>query len=263
MARGQGSGGDSDGLRMCVRFAMVIANLLILVGALAVMGVGIWTVVDKSYIDVLMRNELYMSAAYVLIAVGAITTILSLIGCLGSLTEKRLLLLAYFVFVLLMFVVLLIGGVLAYVFRQQIADTMKPEMIITIREYDPARDNDPITNAWDAVQNKLECCGIETNETIGRPWESWYKNQRINSGSADKKVPASCCLLDASGAKVDCATEDVDTDRIYTSDCFAVGLIFVKDHAIVVGGVAVGIAAVMILGMVFSICHYKLIAKTP
>jgi hypothetical protein len=31
MARGQGNGGDSDGFRKCVRFAMVIANFLILV----------------------------------------------------------------------------------------------------------------------------------------------------------------------------------------------------------------------------------------
>ena len=50
------------------------------------MGVGIWTAVDKSYLEILMRNELYMSAAWVLVAVGAITIILSLIGCTGSLT---------------------------------------------------------------------------------------------------------------------------------------------------------------------------------
>ena len=105
------------------------------------MGVGIWTAVDKSYLEILMRNELYMSAAWVLVAVGAITIILSLIGCTGSLTvgniiqimilkkllmidllfqEKRLLLLFYFIFVLLMFVVLLVGGVLAYVFKAQV-----------------------------------------------------------------------------------------------------------------------------------------------
>merc|ERR1719510_669078 len=67
-----------------------------------------------------MRNTLYMSAAYTLIAVGAITIIISFLGCMGSLSENRILLLTYFVFVLLLFVVLLIGGVLAYVFRHQI-----------------------------------------------------------------------------------------------------------------------------------------------
>merc|ERR1711935_716225 len=117
MASGQGSG---DGFRKCIRLAMILANLLILIGAFSILAVGIWTIVDKSYLQDLMRNKLYMSAAYVLIAVGAITIILSVIGCLGSFTEKRLLLLAYFIFVLLMFVVLLLGGVFAYVFRQQI-----------------------------------------------------------------------------------------------------------------------------------------------
>ena len=49
------------------------------------MAVGIWTIVDKSYLENVMRNSLYMSAAYTLIAVGAITIIISFLGCMGSL----------------------------------------------------------------------------------------------------------------------------------------------------------------------------------
>lgn len=257
--------GTGDGFRKCIRLAMILANLLIVIGAFSVLAVGIWTIVDKSYLEILMRNKLYMSAAYVLIAVGAITIILSVIGCLGSFTEKRLLLLAYFIFVLLMFVVLLLGGVFAYVFRQQIANNMKPEMMATIREYDPSNTSDPITKAWDSTQIKLQCCGISTNSTeTGKPWESWYSNLKINSGSASKKVPASCCKLDTSGAKVDCASKNpVDVDEIYQNDCFVAAVVFVRGHATIIGGVAVAIASIMILGMVFSICHYKLIAKSP
>ena len=36
----------------------------------------------------------------------------------------------------------------------QISSTMKPEMLVTIREYNPA-DPDPISKAWDATQNKV------------------------------------------------------------------------------------------------------------
>merc|ERR1711971_179854 len=223
--------GTGDGFRKCIRLAMILANLLILIGAFSVLAVGIWTIVDKSYLEILMRNKLYMSAAYVLIAVGAITIILSVIGCLGSFTEKRLLLLAYFIFVLLMFVALLLGGVFAYVFRQQIANNMKPEMMATIRDYDPSNTSDPITKAWDSTQIK---------------------------------VPASCCKLDTSGEKVDCASKNpVDLDEIYQNDCFVEAVVFVRGHATIIGGVAVAIASIMILGMVFSICHYKLIAKSP
>ena len=61
------------------------------------------------------------------------------------------------------------------------------------------------------------------------------------------QVPESCCLFDANSLRVDCQSDDeVDTSKIYTSDCFAAALIFVKGHSIVVGGVAVGIAAIMV-----------------
>ena len=43
---------------------------------------------------------------------------------------------------------------------------------------------------------QLFCCGIDTNVTNGRPWESWFTNKRINSGPADKKVQIQnsiCC----------------------------------------------------------------------
>merc|ERR1712079_923279 len=104
-----------------------------------------------------MRNSLYMSAAYTLIAVGAITIIISFLGCMGSFAENRILLLTYFVFVFLLFVVLLIGGVLAYVFRYQIENTMRPEMELLIKSYNPDLPEDPITKTFDAMQNQLKC----------------------------------------------------------------------------------------------------------
>ena len=97
-----------------------------------------------------------------------------------------------------MFVVLLLGGVFAYVFRQQvnkieyfkdiiqalfvfsffeiifdsffiffqIANNMKPEMMATIRDYDPSNTSDPITKAWDSTQIKVCFKAVEGIGTI-------------------------------------------------------------------------------------------------
>ena len=54
------------------------------------LGVGIWTVADKSYIEVLLRNELYMTMAYVLIVAGVLVVFVSLVGCLGAVKEVTL-----------------------------------------------------------------------------------------------------------------------------------------------------------------------------
>ena len=59
-------------------------------GGFLVLGVGIWTVADKSYIEVLLRNELYMTMAYVLIVAGVLVVFVSPVGCLGAVKEVEL-----------------------------------------------------------------------------------------------------------------------------------------------------------------------------
>ena len=80
----------------------------------------------------------------------------SFVGCFGSVKEVKCMLLTYFISLFLMFVVLLVGGVLGYVFRAQVEDNLRPEMIHTIEEYDPVLgETDPITKAWDDTQRNV------------------------------------------------------------------------------------------------------------
>ena len=97
-------------------------------------------------------------------------------------------------------------------------------------------------------------------------------------------MPASCCRIDPfSGSPFNCSLENpVDVSKIYTQDCFTVGLAFVKDHAVYLGGVAIGISCFMVrdgklrnketmfnhrqffysfqvLGMIFAVLLFKLI----
>ena len=82
---------------------------------------GIWTLVDKSFINELLRNDLYMTPAYVLVVSGLLITLLSLFGCFGAIKKVKCLLLTYFALAFCTFMVLLIAGVLGYVFREQVS----------------------------------------------------------------------------------------------------------------------------------------------
>lgn len=253
---------DVDKCGSSIRWSLVIVNILVLVGGIAVLAVGIWTLVDKSYIEMLLRNNLFMSAAYIMIIGGAISACLSLIGFIGALKETKCLLLTYFILVFLIFVVLLIGGVLGYVFRHQVESTMRPEMLYTISQYNPNNPSDPITKAWDDTQSQLKCCGVRKHrDSTENPWDAWKQNKDVNSGEADKKVPKSCCIVNESTMKVeDCHMENpVDENHIYQKDCFAVGLSFVRGHTTTISSISIGIACIMILGMVLSLMLFKLI----
>lgn len=242
-----------------IRWSLVAINTLVLVGGVAIIVLGVWTLIDKSFIEILLRNNLFMSAAYIMIVAGSISTTLSFIGLVGAIKETKCLLLSYFILLFLMFVVLLVGGVIAYVFRHQVENTMRPEMLYSINEYDPSRPDDPMTKAWDDTQSQLQCCGLRIHkDSTENPWDAWLRNTEVNSGDASVMVPKSCCNTNV--PQNDCHIENpVNIDNIYQKDCFAVSLSFVTNHATLLGSISIGIASVMILGMVLSLMLFKLI----
>ena len=57
-----------------------------------VISVGAWTYSDKAFMEVLLRNNLFMSATYIMMGTGCAAIILAVIGWVGAF--KVLLLLA-------------------------------------------------------------------------------------------------------------------------------------------------------------------------
>ena len=193
--------------------------------------------------------------------------------------EIKAALLTYFVLLLLLFVVLVVAGILGYIFRAQIRDSLKPEMMYTVTKYDPNNPNLPVTAAWDNTQKQvsftfiheffkhsfkrcqkerfqnalqsllqLQCCGLSVQESDA-PWLIWRKNMLLNSGAADSRVPDSCCRVDAvSGAVAECVSPkgDVDDTRLYRRDCYDAGTEFLGRHALVIASVALAGAAVLV-----------------
>jgi len=227
-----GLGREMEGCGQCVKYLLFLANFLILIGGLTVMVVGIWTVVDKAEFEQLLGTDLYVSAAYILIATGAVVALIALLGCLGAVKEIRCMLLTYFIVLLVLFVVLLVGGVLGYVFNERVEDTIETKMMASLDEYTTKQ---AIQDAWDAAQSQMECCGVDQSSD----WRG-----RV------PQLPPSCCAKSADACSYDTAFKVGCKDRIKA---------FVKDHAAVIGGVGVGIACVMLLGMIFAIALFKMI----
>ena len=63
------------------------------VGGFVVLGIGIWTCVDHASMEQLLGTNLYMSAAYILIATGVVVILISFLGCLGAVKEIKCMLL--------------------------------------------------------------------------------------------------------------------------------------------------------------------------
>ena len=137
-------------------------------------------------------------------------------------------------FVFLFFVILIVGGVLAYIFREQAVNTIQAEMIADIRAYDPDNRDDIVTRAWDQTQQKLGCCGLMT-EKVTESWQMWMFNKKLNPSTEYQVVPDSCCVTDQ-----ECVSADNKTivDNIWSGDCREKSLDYVRDKARMIGAAA-------------------------
>lgn len=145
----------------------------------------------------------------------------------------------YFIIIFLIFVTMLIGGILGYVFREKVALTMRQEMHSSLKLYGNRR---AITQAWDQTQTRLKCCGVES-------WRDWQLYGRI---------PESCCQETYGGQRKPCIDAPSPL-TLYSNGCQNVTTHYVRDHAAIIGGAGIGVAVLMIFGMIFSCSLFKMI----
>lgn len=225
-----------DGCGQFMKYSMFVANFIIFVGGVTVFGLGLWTVMDKSFANELLGTNLFIGAVYIIIATGAMVSLIAFFGCLGAIKEIKCMLLSYSLFLFIILVVMLVGGILGYVFREKVRRSMEQEMNLTIKLYNDRRS---IRRAWDDTQEILECCGV-TNYT------DWRGN-----------IPDSCCK-EVNGQKRNCKVFPLP-HTIHNRGCLNVTEEYVKSHATLIGTAAVVVSCLMLLGLIFSLAMFKMI----
>lgn len=119
--------------------------------------------------------------------------------------------------ILLIFIVLFLGGILGFVFREKVQVTMKQQMESSMRNYGSKRE---ATEAWDKTQETLKCCGAYSPDD----WRGY--------------TPESCCREPVPGKKQACRDSTIVGTR-YESGCLKAAVDFIMPHAIIIGAVGV------------------------
>ncbi|KAJ8664976.1 hypothetical protein QAD02_006638 [Eretmocerus hayati] len=90
---------------------------------------------------------------YVLLVAGIAVAVVAFLGCYGASREIKCMLFMYFIIVSLLFVVILIGGILGYVYREKFTESLQQRMRDSMQLY---RNRKDITVAWDFAQRTAE-----------------------------------------------------------------------------------------------------------
>ncbi|XP_050304227.1 CD151 antigen [Anthonomus grandis grandis] len=230
---------NMDGCGNFMKYSLFFVNLVIFGGGIIASALGIWILADKSFANELLGTNLYSGSAYVLVITGILVVLISCLGCLGSIKEIRCMLVIYFTSLFLIFVTMLIGGILGYIFREKVEKTIRLGMDRSLSDY---RSDPVITAAWDNTQKTLECCGVNG-------YDDWKD-----------RIPDSCCRLTPNGKPLACQQiEEKNKFTIHLDGCLTITKNFVKNHALIIGTAGVVLSSLLILGMIFSCALFKLI----
>lgn len=143
----------------CFKYSMFLFNFLIFLGGLTIFGAAIWIHVDAaSFKEILTAQDVNAPASmfdfiYLMMVVGGVTCVIGFLGCYGAMAESKCFLIAFLISMVCIFVVQLVGGILAFTNIPAATDLALQSM--TKYGQDPV-----LTEAWDSVQNLLDCCGV-------------------------------------------------------------------------------------------------------
>ncbi|KAM9705476.1 tetraspanin-11 isoform 2-T2 [Menidia menidia] len=245
---------QGDWQTVFLKYLLFVFNFLFWVGGAAVLGVGVWTLVEKSDYLSLLASSTFAVSAYILILAGSLVVVTGFLGCCAVIREQRGCLSTYFFFLLLIFLIELVAGVLAYVYYQRLSEELKLHLNQTMTENYAQPGKEAITSAVDRLQQDFKCCGSNNSQ-------DWQQSAYITSThAAHRVVPDSCCKT----ITPLCGKRD-HPSNIYKVEggCITKLEQFLADHLLIIGAVGIGVACLQICGMVFTCCLYRRIKEEP
>ncbi|KAM9375385.1 CD151 antigen isoform 2-T2 [Pholidichthys leucotaenia] len=238
---------------ICLKYLLFLFNILFWLAGGAVLGVGVYTLVEKGDYISLLNSSYYSASAYILIAAGVIVTVTGIIGCCATLKEMKSLLIVYLILLLCIFLLELIAGVLAYINYKELDDELRQNLKVTMQQKYQQAGEESITQSVDKLQQEFKCCGSHN-------FSDWRDSVWIQAAENDRLVPDSCCKTPSEL----CGRRD-HPSNIYKVEggCIRKLEEFILSQLYILGAVGIGIAFLQLVGMMFTCCLYRNLKEDP
>ncbi|CAB3369246.1 Hypothetical predicted protein [Cloeon dipterum] len=209
-----------------IKYFLFLFNTLFCAGGLAILVIGSIIQVNIDSYGSLFPGEVALPGL-LLIVVGGVTFLVAFVGCCGAIRESHWMMITYAVSLVSLFLLQLIGGILAIVFKSDLAGLLKGSMKYAMELYSNPTEA-AARQAWDRVQRDFRCCGIDD------PWD-WIQVM--------SDFPDSC--------KCDDPFDMRCVGGHFASGCFRDLSAWIVTWETILGAVALGFALV---GAMLAIC---------
>ncbi|XP_071441500.1 CD63 antigen-like [Hetaerina americana] len=211
-----------------VKYLLFAFNLLCSLAGLGLIIMGALVNTKMSSIVDAVDHGKFDVPAVVVIVLGSIIFILSFLGCCGAARESHGMLISYSVLLCCVFVVQVVIAVLAFVYRDSFNKIVEENLTEIYGDYKISSDDKALV---DDLQHAFECCGLHD--------PSFWKSVSLPQSCCDSDYKGNCTLI---------------TPNRYKKGCLPTVLDVGSWAGNVVGGVAIGICVVEVVGIVFGCC---------
>lgn len=223
----------------CVKYLLFAFNLIFVIAAIALIAVGAYVQIKLvDYYD-FFGNE-YTGPGILLIVVGVFIFFIAFFGCMGALKENYCLTMSFAVLLAVVFILMIAGGIAAYVLRNDIEDKVVMILIEAEKKYNITIG---ATSTWDKLQREFHCCGVKN----ASEWLIF---------NLTRTYPVSCCIDESQHCSPH--INETEIQKIVCEDAF---ISWMKDKVAIIGGVGIGLAFVMVVGVLFACCLARAIRK--
>ncbi|KAK7790073.1 hypothetical protein R5R35_012996 [Gryllus longicercus] len=206
-----------------VKYLVFIFNFVFALAGLGLLVIGILLEKQVNEYDEFLNGKFH-APPIILIVVGSLIFIVAFFGCCGAIRESHCMLIMYVILVLTVFILQVVVAGLAFAYRDDTKDVIDSKLKNYVFNYG---NNKAIV---DSIQTNLKCCGYEGTGD--------YTSQSVN-------IPSSCCPK----LPTTCARKEA-----YDEGCKDALEDFIESQGNIIGGVAIGIAVIEIVGIIFGLC---------
>ncbi|KAK3095346.1 hypothetical protein FSP39_013509 [Pinctada imbricata] len=235
-----------------VKYVLFFFNFFCWLFGGVLIGIGVWAYIEKNkyyYKEIQTVYDVVFDLSIIFMVLGIVIFIIGYAGCIGALRENIILLKVYYISMIVIFLALVVGAIVAFIFRDKVKEeltSLLQDNLITRYQDDPDGQS---TIDW--IQENIQCCGVNS-------YKDWNRNEYFNCTNDGRgnqsplacSVPHSCCKdqdsITAGVPNILCGQSALkstgDTSIIYTIGCIDGALVLAENSLPLVGGIVIGLA---------------------
>ena len=240
-----------------VKLVFVCVQIVIILLALGVIGVGIWLELQFKSLRQVLDSSSINYGPYFIIYVGILISLIALFGIVVALKRKSSALFGFIevkrksslsryhlgIYIILAFVVLMgqtLGAMATFILREQVESIAREALNDSLKYY--GRDSDAgtlVTDFWNNLQEENGCCGVNG----ASDWIGEIQNSSV-------AFPSTCCR---NTTDLLCDHNTTSIASAYGGGCLSVVTEYLSSHLLYVGAIGLSVVAVQAVAIIIAV----------